>query len=269
MKIELVNGSRPTSELVMEKKLTTSSSQSNARSKSPLTSSSSASGSSFRPPSSLYSSQKHASSTSSSTSASASLATSSKTISNTAASTSTSQPTPKDTLSNRFKSVGSNKEAALHLPDTKKSPTRSKISVDTSIIHQVLFNKKQSTNTRPVTFTVKLWKRGIMTTMMMMMMTKFNFFFSLYINILHVCVTKMDFGCFKVRRIGLFDFVLFCFLLLRLFYRICMCVFVVICNILPISRKNERKKKEREIDFKSDELRKSNRKNNTTPKFID
>ena len=136
MKIELITSNRPSHELAAERKLNSSSS-SRVRSKSPMSRSSSG----------LYSSsQKPAASSSSNT----------KTFSNTP---SQSQAMPKDSLSNRFKSVLANKEAstALHTHDTKKSDgSFGKVSVDTSIIHQVLFNKKQNTNARPVTFTVKL-----------------------------------------------------------------------------------------------------------------
>jgi hypothetical protein len=137
MKIELITSNRPSHELAAERKLNSSSSR--VRSKSPMSRSSSG----------LYSSsQKPAASSSSSSNT--------KTFSNTP---SQSQAMPKDSLSNRFKSVLANKEAstALHSHDTKKSDGGfGKVSVDTSIIHQVLFNKKQNTNARPVTFTVKL-----------------------------------------------------------------------------------------------------------------
>jgi hypothetical protein len=148
MKIELISSNRPSHELAAERKLnstSSSSSSSRVRSKSPINRSSSGLYSS-----SSSSSQKPSSSSSSSSSSST------KTFSNTP---SQSQAMPKDSLSNRFKSVLANKEAstALHTHDTKKSDNGfGKVSVDTSIIHQVLFNKKQNTNARPVTFTVKL-----------------------------------------------------------------------------------------------------------------
>jgi hypothetical protein len=144
MKIELISSNRPSHELAAERKLNStqlSSSSSRVRSKSPINRSSSG----------LYSSSSSQKPSSSSSSSS-----STKTFSNTP---SQSQAMSKDSLSNRFKSVLANKEAstALHTHDTKKSDNGfGKVSVDTSIIHQVLFNKKQNTNTRPVTFTVKL-----------------------------------------------------------------------------------------------------------------
>jgi hypothetical protein len=152
MKIELISSNRPSHELAAERKLnstSSSSSSSRVRSKSPINRSSSG----------LYSSSSSSSSSSSqkpSASSSSSSSSSTKTFSNTP---SQSQAMPKDSLSNRFKSVLANKEAstALHTHDTKKSDNGfGKVSVDTSIIHQVLFNKKQNTNARPVTFTVKL-----------------------------------------------------------------------------------------------------------------
>ena len=142
MKIEMVNSNRPTSELIMEKKLT-------SRSKSPISSASS-----FRTSNSLYSSSMK-SSASNMAHTSPKHSSNTKTFANTLAQT---QITPKDSLSNRFKAVLSNKEASesLHMHDTKKNDYSSKISVDASIIHQVLFNKKQNNPARPVTFTVKL-----------------------------------------------------------------------------------------------------------------
>ena len=137
MNIELVSSSRPTSELIAEKKLAPSSVSNDIRSKSPPP----------RASSSLYTSQKQSSSTMSYANSG------SKTFSN--ISSITTPSTAKDTLSNRFKSVGSNSDVSINLPDSKKSEFN-KINVDTSIIHQVLFNKKQNANARPVTFTVKL-----------------------------------------------------------------------------------------------------------------
>ena len=137
MKIELITSSRPSIEIAAEKKFNSSSS-SRARSKSPTMNTST-----FRSNSSFSSSQKP--STSSTT----------KIFLNTPTQI---QGMPKDTLSNRFKSIPDNKEAwtSLHMRDPKKSDVSSKINVDASIILQVLFNKKQNTNSRPVTFTVKL-----------------------------------------------------------------------------------------------------------------
>lgn len=148
MKIELITSNRPSSELAAEKRLNSYSSLSRARSKSPPMNTSS---SSFRS-NNLYSSS---SSTSQKTASSSSSSSNTKTFYNTPAQ---SQVTPKDSLSNRFKIVLANKEAyaSLHSHDTKKSDMREKISVDPTIIHQVLFNKKQNANSRPVTFTVKL-----------------------------------------------------------------------------------------------------------------
>ncbi len=143
MKIELITSNRPSSELAAEKRLNSSSSLSRVRSKSPPMNSSS----SFRS-NNLYSS-------SSSTSQKTASSSSTKTFYNTPTQ---SQVMPKDSLSNRFKIVLANKEAyaSLHSHETKKSDMREKISVDPTIIHQVLFNKKQNANSRPVTFTVKL-----------------------------------------------------------------------------------------------------------------
>ena len=145
MKIELITSNRPSHELAAERKLNSSSSSSSwsssrVRSKSPMSRSSSG----------LYSSsQKPAASSSSNT----------KTFSNTP---SQSQAMPKDSLSNRFKSVLANKEAstALHTHDTKKSDgSFGKVSVDTSIIHQVLFNKKQNTKVTFFIFKIEIFSR--------------------------------------------------------------------------------------------------------------
>lgn len=68
----------------------------------------------------------------------------------------------KETLSNRFKSANEhkpNETTSFSLPESNSSSRKSdsnKVNVDNSIIHQVLFNKKASNNTNPVTFTVKL-----------------------------------------------------------------------------------------------------------------
>jgi len=139
MKIELITSNRPSSELAAERKHNSSSS-SRTRSKSPAINASSVKSNSF-----YSSSAPQKIPTSSST----------KTFSNTPTHT---QVTPKDSLSNRFKSTFDNKEAssALSKHESKINDINSKISVDTSIIHQVLFNKKQNGNSRPVTFTVKL-----------------------------------------------------------------------------------------------------------------
>ncbi|RNA02758.1 polymerase delta-interacting [Brachionus plicatilis] len=73
-------------------------------------------------------------------------------------------PEFKNSLSNRFKSVNPHKSDETsrynssdnrRSSDTKMNDAKSsKLSVDSSIIHQVLFNKKSNSN--PVTFTVKL-----------------------------------------------------------------------------------------------------------------
>jgi hypothetical protein len=141
MKIELVNSNRPTSELVHEKKLNSSSSSSR-RSKSPISSSSF----SFRSDKQPLQQQQQPETT---------YVNGTKTFNNTVTSIPT---TAKDSLSNRFKSILPNKEASanMHLHELKKSDFTSKINVDTSIIQQVLFNKNKSSNARPVTFTVKL-----------------------------------------------------------------------------------------------------------------
>ena len=105
--------------------------------------------------SSFSSSSKHHSASSSSSSVPASQASMSPVKSS-------SQPT---TLSNRFKAVNADRETTTFiLPDNANSSSRRaatgdsrhKVSVDTSIIHQVLFQKKPAVNTTPVTFTVKL-----------------------------------------------------------------------------------------------------------------
>ncbi|CAF0981542.1 unnamed protein product [Brachionus calyciflorus] len=66
-----------------------------------------------------------------------------------------------NSISNRFKSVNLSKggeTTQFHLPDSKRTTEirTSKVPVDSSIIHQVLFNKKASNSSNPVTFTVKL-----------------------------------------------------------------------------------------------------------------
>lgn len=71
----------------------------------------------------------------------------------------TKSPENKNSLSNRFKLVNSSKneeKTKYSFGDQKRSSDikNSNFSVDSSIIHQVLFNKK--TNSNPVTFTVKL-----------------------------------------------------------------------------------------------------------------
>lgn len=67
------------------------------------------------------------------------------------------KPIAKDTLSNKFKVLTGNKDiGSLQLPESKKHEASNKVAVDNSIIHQVLFNKKSSIVTTPVTFTVKL-----------------------------------------------------------------------------------------------------------------
>lgn len=64
----------------------------------------------------------------------------------------------KNSLSNRFKLVNSSKNDEIskysYGDKTRSSDIKEKVSVDSSIIHQVLFNKKSNSN--PVTFTVKL-----------------------------------------------------------------------------------------------------------------
>ena len=60
-----------------------------------------------------------------------------------------------ETLSNKFKIINGNKDkSSVQIPESRHD---SNLAVDNSIIHQVLFNKKtNSTNQKPVTFTVKL-----------------------------------------------------------------------------------------------------------------
>ena len=68
------------------------------------------------------------------------------------------------TLSNRFKVANADRETtSFTLPENGGSSSRRsangdskhKVTVDTAIIHQVLF-KKSAANSTPVTFTVKL-----------------------------------------------------------------------------------------------------------------
>lgn len=72
--------------------------------------------------------------------------------------TASSQPSSdyvKDSLSNKFKAMVGSKEPKVALPEPKKNEPI-KVNVDSSIIHQVLFNKNKNTSSNPVTFTVKL-----------------------------------------------------------------------------------------------------------------